>query len=294
MRIRGNFNIIGQNQSPISQYSTKGVYSIEDQRYAKQANTWPVVQSLGWNNDTNAANIFLAMTLTDYGTSLTGGGLKDVGPLIRVNQGLSAGTTRNPTSNGNGTLSSVVASPFTQYTTNYLWANAGSTSDLMYWGSTALSVTGNVTIEMWLYQPSTNTSQFSIFTTNDFSGGYYAGTQGYTTTNKAIGMFTNYGTSAVSSDNAYTANNWFHVAYVFTAGAMSIYLNGTRIVNSGSSSATQNTLSIGGTSWDGLGSATSRAGWRMQDIRIYTVAKYSGASFALSLTNPNLGGPILS
>lgn len=291
MRTRNNFNIIGQNQSPINTGTNKGVFSIDDQRFAAQANSWPKIT--GFNYDSNAANIFLAMTLTSYSSSLTGGALKDVGPLIRTAQGLSAGTTRNPTSNGNGTISSVIASPFTQYSDNYLWANASSTADLLYWGSTALSVTGNVTIEMWLYQPSSNTSQFAIFTTNDFSGGYYAGTQGYANANKAIGMFTNYGSSAASSDNAYTANNWFHVAYVFTAGAMSIYLNGTRIVNSGSSSAGQNTLSIGGTSWDGLGSATSRVGWRMQDIRIYTVAKYSGASFSLNLTNPNLGGAIL-
>lgn len=291
MRIRGNFNIIGQNQAPINTGSTKGVYSIEDQRYAAQANAWPKIT--GFNYDANAANIFLAMTLTSYSSALTGGALKDVGPLIRTGQGIAAGTTRNPTSNGNGSISSAIASPFTQYSDNYLWANAASTSDLMYWSSTALSLTGNVTIEMWLYQPSSNNSAYSILATNDFSGGYYQGCSLGTGANRNVSMFTNNGTSANSADNVFTTNNWFHVAYVFTAGAMAIYINGTRVVNAGAGAASQSTLAIGGTYWDGLGNSPSRVGWRMQDIRIYTIAKYSGASFTINLANPAFGGAIL-
>jgi hypothetical protein len=252
------------------------------------------VDTIGFRYDSYAANLLWATTFTDYSSSITGGAYADVGPLIRTNQSIAAGTTRNPNNNGNGSISSAVASPFSNYTNNLLFANASSTSNLLYWTYTLnLGSPNNATIEAWFYQASTNSSNFSTFATNAFSGGYYNGVSAYANNDGTVGMFTNYGSSAASAASQFTKNNWFHLAYVFSSGAMSIYLNGTRIVNSGSGSGGGGTVAFGGTSWDGLGNATSRAGWRMQDLRVYNIAKYSGASFSLSLTNPDFGGSIL-
>jgi len=292
MRTRNNFSIVGQNQAPMTSGTTKGVYSMDDQRFAAQAGAWP--KTFGFNSDSNATNLLWATTFTTYASSITGGGYADVGPLIRTNQGIAAGTTRNPNNNGNGSLSSAVASPFTNYTNNLLFANAGSTSDLLYWTYTLnLGNPNNATIEAWFYQANTNSTTLSTFATNAFSGGYYNGVSASANNDGSVGIFTNYGTSATSATSLFAKNTWFHLAYVFTSGALSIYLNGTRVVNSGSGSGGGGTVAFGGTSWDGLGGATSRAGWRMQDLRVYSIAKYSGASFSLSLTNPDFGGSIL-
>ena len=82
MRTRNNFSIIGPNQPPIGSGTNAGIFSIDDQRYAKQAGTWP--------NPINALAIFAGgstgsiSNVIDRFTISTLGNATDFGDLTQV------------------------------------------------------------------------------------------------------------------------------------------------------------------------------------------------------------------
>jgi hypothetical protein len=248
-----------------------------------------------FNFDTYAANLFLAVSFTEYKNTVTGGSHIDLSPQIRTAQSLTPGTAKTWAQNGSPSISAT-QKKFAQYTNSLAFTYPSSTSNILYG---AYKVATNVprTIECWLYKPSSDTSSGrTVFATNQIgSGGYYSGW--------SVGMnypsnnYVNYFANPGGHTNAgsVTPDAWNHIAMVFdgTGSNYKLFINGTRVLNSGyqASDPPTNTFAVGGTSWDGLSGLV--AGYYMQDLRIYNIQKYN-TSFTIDPSNPDLGGAILS
>ena len=247
-----------------------------------------------FNYDTYAANLFLAVSFTEYKNGVTGGSMIDLAPQIRSAQGLSAGAAKTWAQNGNSTISAT-QKKFSQYTNSLAFASLSSTSQILYG---AYKVATNVprTIECWLYKPASDTSSGrTLYATNQIgSGGYYnAWSVGVNSpSNNQLNYFANPGGS--TSGGSLTGDAWNHVAMVYDGAGSSykLFINGTRVTNASyqPNDPPVNVFAVGGTSWDGLSGLIG--GYYMQDLRIYNIQKYTD-SFTVTLTNPDLGGSIL-
>lgn len=292
--MRGNSGLIGAARSANSS-SSIGIWSLIDQQVAKGSRNWPtiVAPANDYLTDDNAANLFLALPLTNYKSSVTGGFYVDVSPLIKTAQGITPGTAKTAAQTGNGSQSSAIASPFTQYTDNLLVNQQTSQANLFYY-STQLSNAVARTVEFWMYVPS-GFAGSTLLATNNFGGGFYDGWNIYRDNSTgAVSYFTNNGGTQVLSGGDITVNTWHHVAYVFSGSGTSLqaYLNGTRVINTAYNSYSgRDQFTIGATDWDGI---PNNNGLRFQDFRIYSVAKYTGASFTVNKDNANFGGRILT
>lgn len=247
-----------------------------------------------FNPDSNSADLFLALPLTNYKSADTGGFYSDVSPLIRTEYGQTPGTAKTATSTGNGSQSSAIASPFAQYTDNLL-VNTQTTNAHLFYYSSALNFNVATTVEFWYYDPSTTVGG-GFMGTNNFGGGFYQGVSlSRTNATNVIRYFTNAGgTQIISSTGTVTRNAWNHIAYVFngTGTSLKMFINGTEARSGAYNVDTGRTqFTIGTTNWDGI---TNSSGIRFQDYRIYTgVQKYT-TSFTINLNNPDLGGRILA
>lgn len=243
--------------------------------------------------DPFASSLFTAMTFSNYKSDVTGGPYVDVTPKIQQVSGVSQSAAKTLANIGNGTISAESAAPNPNYTTALNLVNASSTSDLIYY-SESLSSNQNLTVEGWMFMPTSTTVGIAYFQTNNFSGGYYQGWQAYVDSDLSINYFTNYANSVSTSNNPFVKNQWNHVAWVFTSGNLKIYYNGTEVASStGNGASSQSTLAIGGTSWDGLGWGPSRGGIKFLDFRIYTAAKYT-SSFTVDINDTSKAGSIIS
>lgn len=267
--------------------NASGIWKLNEVSRALLGGDWP--QVFAWKTDSNAANLWTAIPFTTTSSSFTGGGYVDVSPLIRANQSLTPGSARVLTNTGNGSFTSNVSAPTGSFLTDTLeFATASSTTHLIYYGSTALNCTGNLTIETWVYMPSSNANGYGILATNDFSGGYYQGWSTSVNTSNNPSFYSNYSTTLTGTGGNVSRDSWHHLAYVFTSGNLKMFVDGTQVASgTGQGANSQSTVAIGGTSWDGFGS--SRAGLRMTNFRVYTIAKYS-SSFTVDPTDPDLGG----
>ena len=240
--------------------------------------------------DSNSADLFLALPLTNYNSTETGGFFNDVSPLIRSLYGQTPGSAKTATSTGNGSQSSAIASPFAQYTDNLLINQQTTTAHLIYY-SIALNFNTATTVEFWNYIP-TGTSATQFLATNGFGGGFYQGASIYRSTDAAY-YFTNTGGTQQQGGGTLTRDQWNHVAYVFDGIGtnMKIFINGTQVFSSGYNVDNSGSLfAIFGSSWDGI---PNNSGNRFQDLRIYTgLQKYTG-TFTIDLDDPDLGGRIL-
>lgn len=285
----GNGSVIGKVNSPTSATAT-GVWAINEVQRATLGGNWPTAGI--FNTDSNAANLFLALSLTTYQSAITGGAYIDLSPQIRSAQNLTPGTAKTPVTTGNTSISSAIASPLPNYTNSLLFAQQTSEANLFYY-STQLSNTTARTVEYWIYVPSGFAGSTTL-ATNNFGGGFYDGWVIFRDSSSgALSYFTNNGGTQTLSGGNITVNTWHHVAYVFSGSGTSLqaYLNGTRVINSAYNSYTgRDQFTIGATNWDGI---PNNNGMRFQDFRIYSIAKYNGASFSLTTNNPNLGGAIL-
>jgi hypothetical protein len=249
-----------------------------------------------FNIDSYAANLFLAVSFTEYKNNITGGAMVDLSPQIRTSQGLTAGSAKTWAQNGNPAISATQKA-FGQYTNSLgFTAVPSSTSHVLYG---AYKVATNVvrTIEFWIYKPASDTSSGrTFFATNAIgSGGYYnAWSTGF---NYPSNNFVNYFANPGGHTNAgsLTGDAWNHVAMVFngTGSSYKLFINGTRVLSTSyqTNDPPTNTFAVGGTNWDGFSGLPS--GYYMQDLRIYNAAKYDN-SFTVTAGNPDLGGSILS
>ncbi len=239
--------------------------------------------------DSNAANLYLALPLTNYKSSVTGGAYVDVAPLIK-----GSGSAKVATQTGNTSISSAVASPFTQYTGSMLWGTTTATTDLFYY-SLQLGTTQALTIEFWLYHLSTRNNSYGFIQTNNFGGGYYPawvwGT--YYLDFDGISYFSNSSPSGHRpGSGTMNLNDWSHVAMCCNGtNTLKMFINGTQVYSGAyGPNGGQSIFTIGPSSWDGIPSLENE---RFQDFRIYTgVQKYTG-SFTIDKDDPDYGGRIL-
>ena len=262
--------------------------------FIKGANLLPPQDTGTFNVDSYAANLFLALSFTNYKSDVTGGAYVDLSPQIRTAQDLTPGTAKVATQTGSSTINSTVASTLPNYTNNLVFPSPQtSTADLFYY-SYQLGVNQVLTVEFWTYLP-IGAPGGTWLQTNNFGGGFYPAYVLYR--DGASGnakFFTNTGGTQQIGDGFVTLGAWHHIAYVFNGSGASYqqYVDGVRGYN-GTYGANpgQSIFTIGASNWDGIPNQT---GLRLQDFRIYTgIQKYTGASFTLSTTNPNFGGAIL-
>lgn len=240
--------------------------------------------------DSYAANLYLALPLTNYKSSLTGGPYVDVAPLVK-----GSGSAKVATQTGNTSISSAVASPFTQYTDSMLWGTTTTTADLFYY-SLQLGSNQALTVELWVYHLSTRNNAYGFIQTNNFGGGFYPAWVWGTNYLDPDGL--NYFTNSApaghrpGSGASLNLNDWSHVAMCCNGtDTLKMFINGTQVYSGAyGPNAGQSIFTIGASSWDGIPSFENE---RFQDFRIYTgVQKYTG-SFTVDKDDPDFGGRIL-
>lgn len=284
----GNGKIIGKNNIPtVSQAS--GIWGFNEVQRNNESGVWPYARD--YLTDSYAANLFIALPLTTYRSSITGGGYADVAPNIRTQLGLTPGTAKTATATGNTSFNNVVPSTFASYTDNLVF-NAAT----LYYYTHNVSAAQQLTVELWLYHPSTRTNSYTLMATNNFGGGGYPAWSWGTNYPIAdnLNWFTNTAPSGHRSSTAGLIDNaWNHIAFCCNGtDNLKQFINGTKVYDGAyGPNGGQSLFSVGATSWDGVADLT---GVRFQDFRIYTgVQKYTN-SFTVNKGNPNFGGRILA
>ena len=283
---RGNGAVIGKQNTPTTSVAT-GVWALNEVQRAVLGNSWP---SMGpFNSDSNAANLLLAVSFTNYQSATTGGAYVDVSPQIRTAQGLTPGSAKTWTSTGSSSINTGQKA-FSQYTGCFS-CNIGSGDYPLYSTNFTFNTNSALTVEFWYY--ASNSTGNSPVATNPFSGGYYSNWQfGATATNRYQSYFSNPGGSS-SSSTSYSLNAWTHVAYVFNgSGTLRIFVNGSQVYNGYYQTNTGNQFIVGASGWENGPGSSSLAGNFMQDLRVYNIQKYTG-NFTVTANNANLGGAIL-
>ena len=140
-------------------------------------------------------------------------------------------------------------------------------------GDLSLTHTGTWTIECWVRVAST-TTQYGIISSHEPFSSPYAGWSIETTTGGKFQIYD--GTAFRVFDNAISANTWYHIAFVSTAGSLKMYQDGvqqTTTVTLGTNfNNTVNDFVIGAIP-TGLRSLNGY----IDEVRISNVARYTGA-----------------
>ena len=213
------------------------------------------------NDDAHAAYLKLAIS----GWNQIGGDNepKDVHDQVEG----SSGSALTINTNGNTVSGSTTQSKW--YGKSWYLPHAESGSDLQAWVANPLKDigTGDYTIEFWMRR----TEGTLLFDgTQDSNVYFYC----YSTN---LDMYTN--TSCQTDAGVYSDNTWHHVAFVRNGSNKYIYVDGSR-----EKSCVESSFSMSGGTNLAIGSRVTGADdWKgyMNDIRIYTTAKYTGASFTI-------------
>jgi len=128
---------------------------------------------------------------------------------------------------------------------NYYFNNAGP-DFIMASPSASYQLTGDFTIECWIYGIGTGSAQFGIVTLTNATS---SGTNGLTIfldTSSRLGFFVN-GTSTLtySATNTILANTWYHIALVRSGSTNTMYVNGSSVSTSATTPTWPATPSIG-------------------------------------------------
>lgn len=130
--------------------------------------------------------------------------------------------------------------------------------------------TGDFTIQGWIYDERAVTNERQIISNRGDGGGLYLG---LTSTSE---LYPYIGGSYATSGAGIQANAWQHFALCRTSGTMEIYVNGVRY-----RSDNQGSDFFGSTGWlIGGGDVGQFKGW-IADLRVATVADYTGASYTI-------------
>lgn len=265
-----------------------GVWTMDQATQAIKAGNWPPVNNSIFNLDSNAANLLLAASFTNYQSGTTGGPYVDVSPQIRTAMGLTPGTAKTWTSTGGSSITSSQKA-FTQYQDCFS-CNIGTGTYPLYSTGFTFNTNSALTVEFWYY--AANSTTVGTVATNPFSGGYYQNWQCNVNSSRQPSYFSNPGGSSTSS-TAVSLSNWSHIAYVFNgSGTARILVNGTTTYNGSYQTNTGNQFIVGASGWENGPGSSSLAGNLMQDLRVYSIQKYTG-NFTVTPTNANLGGAIL-
>jgi len=128
---------------------------------------------------------------------------------------------------------------------NYYFNNTGP-DFIMASPSASYQLTGDFTIECWIYGIGIGAAQFGIVTLTNATS---SGTNGLTIfldTSSRLGFFVN-GTSTLtySATNTILANTWYHIALVRSGSTNTMYVNGSSVSTSATTPTWPATPSIG-------------------------------------------------
>jgi hypothetical protein len=119
----------------------------------------------------------------------------------------------------------------------------GTGDRLIIPSSVSLNLTGDFTIEMWVYL--TTLSAYQMLFSISSTGGVGAGlTDLYVESNGAMSYYASGSTILTSAASALGTNNWYHVALVKNGTSQVLYVNGIS-----KASATSSTLPNAGVAW---------------------------------------------
>lgn len=251
-----------------------------------------------FQSDSNAEHLILAVTGTNYQSAVTGGAWVNQTANIRSQEGVTANTGFGYPNTGVMSVVSDISGPRASYTSHSKQGTRStSTAQNFYWSQNLDVYLRDLTLEMWIYFPTTGGTNPSILATNNFGGGGYPAWQAYTNSNYLY-YFTNSNGTQYRQGAAKSNGVWGHAAWVFkpnsgyTTSNLKMFWNGTAGYNNiYGQNGGQSIVAFLGTYWDGYGA--SSVGVRWTDLRIYTTAKYS-SNFTPDHTDPDLGGAILS
>jgi hypothetical protein len=230
--------------------------------------TYGAVKGTGTRTDSNSSSIVLAIPMdgANNGTTFT-----DESATIR-----GSGSALSLTRNGD-TKTSTAQSKY--YGSSGYFDGTGDTLTTTI-GSSAIG-SGNFTIEGWVY----HTSLYNYITwlsTTRGATGFNIGTDGA----GIVVWYSSSGRQIASSSGLVKTNTWHHFAYVRNGSTLTAYLDGNSV---GSATVTTNfsatSLCIGG-----LDNSSEYLTGYLSDVRIYSVAKYTGNFNPPSSTqNPTIG-----
>lgn len=286
MSLRYKGAVLSATPPTTSSSSASGMWTLQQQFQAQGNGNWPSTGT--FNSDSNATNLLLAVSFTNYQSSVTGGAYVDVSPQIRTQQGLTPGTAKTWTSTGSSTITTGNKA-FSQYTGCFS-CNIGDGDFPLYSTGFTFNTNSALTVEFWYY--ASNSTGNGAVATNPFSGGYFQNWQIGINSSRQPSYFSNPGGSSTASTSL-TLSAWTHIAYVFNgSGTLRIFVNGSQAYNSSYQTNTGNQFIVGASGWENGPGSGDIAGNLMQDLRVYNIQKYTGA-FTVSTTNANLGGAIL-
>jgi len=131
-----------------------------------------------------------------------------------------------------------------------------------------IALSGNYTIEMWLYPTGASSSGYSVITTANGSAGIF---QYYYNSAGKIGYYTVSAGAVLTSNAALTFNTWQHVALVRSSNVVKVYVNG---VEQTWASAITDSTTVYANYISGIGTTYNIYGYA-SNFRVTTTAVYT-------------------
>ena len=252
MRYKGG--VISATPPTVTTSSAKGVWTLEQQMQYQAAGVWP--------SSVISDPFFEYVTMLLHGDGTNGA----------QNNTFLDSSTNNFSITRNGDTTQGTFSPFSRADGN--WSNYfDGDTDYLSWTGTAL--TGNFTVECWVYKTAVDASGY----TNVFYG---AGNDQFAidqTTTGSISLVLGGSVVIAASGTAVTNNAWHHLAWVREGTTCRMYVNGVQ-QGSGTSSASF-TLSVIGR----YGVGGFEMNGYISNVRITNACLYpSGTTFTPSIT----------
>jgi hypothetical protein len=198
--------------------------------------------------------------VTNAGLSVTSG----VTNVVTVGAGGAAASTSGGGNNGLESSFNTIKTYSGSFngSTQYL-----TTNDPINW-----STFGSYTLEFWIYLPSLTGNQTFFTTGTGTTGttGFYVYGAGAQVGAVGLGIF---GVNEITTtNNAITANQWYHIAYTYNGTTTTIYVNG---VAKGSGTTAVYANNTGNLVIAGSNSAPSMTGY-LSNIRLAKLVVYTG------------------
>jgi hypothetical protein len=217
MRYKGG--VVSATPPTVTTTSAPGLWTLEQQMQYQAAGVWPP--------SVLPDPYFEYVTMLLHGDGTNGA----------QNNTFLDSSTNNFTITRNGDATQGSFSPFSRadgYWSNYF----DGSGDFL--NTNSLTLSGDFTVEAWVYMPSTSTAYCVIGVGDDFSGGFIF----HTTNTGALRVFGNNAQVIVGSGTV-TTNTWNHVAFVRSGSTNTLYLNGVSQGTATNSTSWSGTVRVG-------------------------------------------------
>lgn len=196
-----------------------------------------------------------------------------------------SGNGRNATANGNPAFNTVPSPANTVYQSAY---GPGNDSNFYYISSSTLNMKAlmTLTVECWIYVNSGSAAASILNYYSSQSEGGFA----LDVTSRYIYSNAYQGYNVQTANNVWNFNTWHHVVYQRYSDTHEIYLDGTRLAQSTSSNygSSYSFNDILKSRWGGQSPPFPSSNCYIQDLRIYTVRKYTGSTYDKNAVQPIL------